>query len=454
MSGKILSLHWIFNNTKMITVKFFIRPSKKYPTKKANIYVRVANGRKFDYTTKTGWEILPAYFNNETQTIKQRVKFSTDPKENLTIKQEWEDKLKGLKQKIEKELSVISGPTKDDLLLVIDKFNFPNKYKKKATTLFSFIQDFIDNAPHRINPKTNKPVSYKMIREYHASFGYLKEYAKVIGKEIDFDDIDLEFYDGFKAFLETYRSKTIKNGLALNTVGKKIQTLKIFLNEATARGINTNLKYQSTRFIAVTEESDNIYLTIEEIEKIYNLDLSDKPKLERVRDLFVIGCWTGLRFSDWNKIRPENIQDGFLSLKQQKTGQPVVIPLHPTVQAILDKYDGDLPRPITNQKFNEYLKQVAKLANFKEAITKQITRGGETETLIRHKWEMVTTHTARRSFATNMYKMGIPSITIMAITGHRTETAFLKYIKVTPQEHAERMREIWLNNGSHLKVAK
>jgi len=67
---------------------------------------------------------------------------------------------------------------------------------------------------------------------------------------------------------------------------------------------------------------------------------------------------------------------------------------------------------------------------------------------------MVTTHTARRSFATNMYKMGIPSITIMAITGHRTETAFLKYIKVTPQEHAEKMRDIWLNAGSHLKVAK
>ena len=240
----------------------------------------------------------------------------------------------------------------------------------------------------------------------------------------------------------------------MNTVGKKIQTLKIFLNEATARGINTNLKYQSTRFIAVTEESDNIYLTVEEIEKIYSLDLSDKPKLEKVRDLFVIGCWTGLRYSDWNKVRPENIQEGFVSLKQQKTGQPVVIPLHPTVQAILDKYDGDLPRPITNQKFNEYLKLVAKLADFKEAITKQITRGGKTETIIRHKWEMVTTHTARRSFATNMYKMGVPSITIMAITGHRTETAFLKYIKVTPQEQAKLMREIWLNNGSYLKVAK
>ena len=438
----------------MLTVKYFIRSPKKASQKKTSVYVRVANGRKFDYTVKTGWEILPAFFNNQTQGLKQRVKFSKNPPENLAIKQKWEDNLKGLKHEIEKGFSALSDPTKEDLLLIIDRFNFPEKYKKQAKNLFSFIQDFIDNAPHRINPKTNKPVSYKMIREYNATFGYLKKYAKSIGKEIDFEDIDLEFYDGFKNFLETYRSKTIKNGLALNTVGKKIQTLKIFLNEATARGINTNLKYQSTRFIAVSEESENIYLTIDEIDKIYNLDLSDKPKLDRVRDLFIVGCWTGLRYSDWSKVRPENIQNGFISLKQQKTGQPVVIPLHPTVQAILNKYEGDLPRPITNQKFNEYLKQVAKLANFKEAITKQITRGGKTETIIRNKWEMVTTHTARRSFATNMYKMGIPSITIMAITGHRTETAFLKYIKVTPQEHAEKMREMWLNRGSYLKVAK
>ena len=308
--------------------------------------------------------LLPNRFSNDTHTINKMVKYKDRNEDKQYL-----DKLEDVILDAFKELK--TAPTSEWLNNVIDRYRFPNKYKPKPVTLFSFIQDFIDNAPHRINPKTNKPVSYKMIREYHASFGYLKEYAQAIGKEIDFNDIDLEFYDGFKAFLETYRSKTIKNGLALNTVGKKIQTLKIFLNEATARGVNTNLKYQSTRFIAVTEESDNIYLTVEEIEKIYSLDLSDKPKLEKVRDLFVIGCWTGLRYSDWNKVRPENIQEGFVSLKQQKTGQPVVIPLHPTVQAILDKYDGDLPRPITNQKFNEYLKLVAKLADFKEAITKQ-----------------------------------------------------------------------------------
>ncbi len=431
----------------MITVKYFIRPSKKNPDKKTSIYVRVANGRKFDYTVKTGWEILPTQFSNETQGIKQRARFNENSKENLSIKQSWERKLTRLKQNIENSFATYSEPTKENLLLIVDRFNFPEKYKDKPQTFFEFVQHFVDTAPNRINQRTTKPVSYKMIREYHATFGYLQEYAKETGEEIDFEDIDLNFYDNFKLFLE-------RKGLALNTVGKKITVLKIFLNDATARGINKNLTFQSTRFKALTEESGNIYLTTEEIEKIYSMDLSDKPKLEKVRDMFVIGCWTGLRYSDWHKIRPENIKNGFITLTQGKTGNPVVIPIHPTVENILNKYNGNLPKPITNQKFNKSLKEVAKLAKFKEGITKQITRGGKTETIIRNKWEMVTTHTARRSFATNMYKSGIPSITIMAITGHRTEIAYLKYIKVTPQEHAERMRDIWLSSSSHLKVAK
>ena len=425
----------------MATVTFFTRTTKNAnPDKKINIRIRFVHGKKINLYAKAGLEVLPRYFSNETHTINKQARYPDKNKDKQYL-----DKLEAAILNAFKELK--TDPPKGWLNTVVDKYRFPEKYTDTPETLFNFIQDFLNNAPHRINLKTNKPVSYKMIREYHATFGYLKEYARSIGKEIDFNDIDLEFYEDFKAFLE-------HKNLALNTVGKKITVLKIFLNEATARGINTNLTFQSTRFKALTEQSDNIYLSVQEIEKIYKLDLSDKPRLDRVRDLFLVGCWTGLRFSDWHKVSPENIENGFITLNQQKTGQSVVIPIHPTVKAILDKYDGNLPKPITNQKFNAYLKQVAKLADFKEAITKQMTRAGKLQTEIKTKWQLVTTHTARRSFATNMYKAGIPSITIMAITGHRTETAFLKYIKVTPQEHAERMRDIWLSSGSHLKVAK
>ena len=93
-----------------------------------------------------------------------------------------------------------------------------------------------------------------------------------------------------------------------------------------------------------------------------------------------------------------------------------------------------MPRVISNQRFNEYLKEVAKKAELKEKVHISITRGGITASTAYKKYKLVTTHTGRRSFATNNYNMGVPSLTIMAITGHKTEAAFLKYIKVTPKE--------------------
>ncbi|UBM62795.1 site-specific integrase [Candidatus Sulfidibacterium hydrothermale] len=409
----------------MATVIYFVRTSKKTdPTKKISVRVRFRHGKKINLYAKSGLEILPRHFSNETHTINKKTKYPDKNKDKQYL-----DNLEVAILDAYKDLKTL--PTADWLNLVIDKYRFPDKYTEKPKTLFDFFQSVIDNAEHRINQKTDKQISYQSVREFHVTFGYLKEYARSRRKEIDFEDIDLDFYNDFIKFLE-------KKNLAQNTIGKKLRFLKIVLNEATDRGINTNMAFKSKRFKAITEESDNIYLSVQEIEQITKLDLSNKPYLDRTRDLFLIGCWTGLRFSDWNKVKPENIQNGFLTLKQQKTGQPVVIPIHPTVKTILDKYKGVLPKTISNQKFNEYIKQVAKMADFKEAVTKQITRGGKTETIIKNKWQLVTTHTARRSFATNMYKMGIPSITIMAITGHRTETAFLKYIKVTPQEHAER----------------
>ena len=113
---------------------------------------------------------------------------------------------------------------------------------------------------------------------------------------------------------------------------------------------------------------------------------------------------------------------------------------------ILEKYDGKLPEKLKNQPFNRAIKKVCKKAKIKTEETKSITKGGIRQTERLKKWKMVSSHTARRSFATNLYKSGFPAISIMAVTGHRTERAFLKYIKVTPEEHAELLQEHWLNN--------
>jgi integrase len=166
--------------------------------------------------------------------------------------------------------------------------------------------------------------------------------------------------------------------------------------------------------------------------------------------LFLVGCWTGCRFSDISQITPENITGGFIRMKQYKTGTPVVIPLHPVVTVLINKYGGQLPKAISNQKFNDALKKVAEEAELNEIVFKSITKGGMKVTTRHAKHEMVTTHTARRSFATNLYNSDFPTLSIMAITGHKTEKAFLKYIKTTPDEHAKKLQKHWKNR--HLKV--
>lgn len=410
----------------MANIQYFTRSKSK--NKLVKIRIRFRDGRKTDLLADSGIQVKNEHWSNKTQTVKNIAEAIYKDDVNATLRE--------LSNAILRELPKGESITKDWLATTIAKFHNPEKYATKQVTLFSFIREFIDKAPTRINPKTGRPVCYKMVREYERTFHYLKGFAEHEKRNIDFSDIVLDFYHDFIGYLQSLN-------LAQNTIGKKIQTLKIFLNAATDAGVNTNMAFKSHRFTAINEESESIYLNDTELATLFELDLGKDVRLERVRDLFLVGCWTGLRFSDWNKVTPSNITNGNLKLKQQKTGGAVLIPLHPTVERLINKYNGNLPEVITNQKFNEYLKEVAKLAGFTDAVYKTITKGGITRTTKYEKWERVTTHTARRSFATNLYNAGLPSITIMAMTGHRTEAAFLKYIKVTPDEHANKVRELW-----------
>ena len=421
----------------MATIIYYTRQSKgKDPVA---IYCRFRDGRKVEQRARTGLTVTPDHWNAK----KERVKNVAE----ATYKDFTNEKLDNLRTHVYSHHAKTDGLISSGWLSeTIDLFHNPDGKKDKPKTLFEFIQDFIEKAPTRLNPKTSRPVCYKMQREYIRTFEYLKEFAG--RKHLDFKDIDLDFYHDFIEFLqnkniETNPEKPAKH-MATNTVGKKIQTLKIFLNAAADAGINKYHKYKSTRFISPSEETDHIYLNVEELEKIASATL---PKeLDPMRDLFLIGCWTGLRFSDWNKVQ-DSMKDGMLHIKQQKTRHKVVIPLHPVVIGIINKYEGKLPMVPTNQHMNRSLKTIAEKAGLDDKVQTTITRGGIERTTSHKKYDLVSTHTARRSFATNAYKMDIPSITIMAITGHRTESSFLKYIKVAPEEHAEKIREIW-NRGA------
>ncbi len=130
-------------------------------------------------------------------------------------------------------------------------------------------------------------------------------------------------------------------------------------------------------------------------------------------------------------------------MEQFKTQGKVVIPCHPVVTAMLDKYNGVLPAAISNQKMNDYVKELCQLADITHKESKGITKGGKRVIRTVEKWQLVSTHTARRSFATNMYVLGVPAITIMRITGHKTEKAFMRYIKLDEEQHAQIIALHW-----------
>lgn len=320
------------------------------------------------------------------------------------------------------------------------KFNQLNDTGNKD--LFSFIDRFIEESTNKVNTKTEKIFSSATIQVYRNTRHVLAEYKKKRRKRIDFDTINLDFYHDFTEYL------TKEIGYSNNTVGKHVKTLKTFLSDATERGLNNNLAFKSKRFKVITESTDSIYLNEDELTAIENLDLSKTPRLDKVRDLFLVGCWTGLRFSDFSNIKPENFKGEFIEIKTKKTAELVVIPLHPVVKSIMSKYEGitanSLPTAISNVKMNEYLKelgQMVDLLNVKSSTG--ITKGGKLVTTTQPKYELLTTHTARRSFATNLFLDDLPASTIMKITGHRTEKAFERYIKITPTENAKILQLHW-----------
>lgn len=435
---------------------YFIRSSSSNgKNAKVRIRMRLRDGRNVDFYGKTRETIHANHWSNERRNIKLRVEFKG--KEELSkllrdIKAYVEDKYKA-----ETDKEILDKKTW--LSQTIDSFYNPEKYADdKPKTLFEFIQNFIDKSPTRIKPKTGKKIGYKQRREYARTFYYLKKFCELKGREYNWQDIDQDFYQDFIEYLKSEKESEHEPGkkvpgLATNTIGKKIQTLKIMLNDAYSKDYPVNKAYRSKRFSSISEESDSIYLNENDLQQLYNLDLSKKPRLEKVRDLFLVGCWTGCRFGDLPKINPYNIHDGRIHLIQAKTDKKVIIPLHEVVKQILEKYDYELPKVITNQKFNQYIKEAAEEAGIKESVFKRITKGGIEQDTKYQKWELITTHTARRSFATNLYKSGFASQSIMQITGHKTETSFLKYIKVQPEEHAKMLELHWKNN-TRLTVVK
>lgn len=390
-------------------------PTSKEPTL-IYLFFRF-NNQKLKYST--GEKIHPKLWN----TAKQRAKESRLNNSHESLNNRLDSLAVNVKNTHSELITANIQPTPFKLKDSLNKASFKKEYTQK-TTLIKFAEDLKEQSNRKLNT-TN---------QWGQTIRKLQEYKTATNKEVDFDTIDLDFYNSFVSYLTN-------QGYTKNSIGGFIKNVKIFMNEAVDRKLTKNNEYRNKRFKVLTEQVDKIYLNQTELKKIYALDFSENRKLDKVRDLFIVACYTGLRFSDLIQIKTENIINDSTQIKirTEKTSELIVIPLNKFVREIIKKYDNNLPPVISNQKMNEYLKEIGKKAEINETVKMAITRGGKTENTLHKKFELVTTHTARRSFATNAYLVDIPSISIMKITGHKTESSFMKYIRISQEDNANKL---------------
>ncbi len=284
----------------------------------------------------------------------------------------------------------------------------------------SFIEQLIKER------KSSPEFSDSTIKTYRTVSRIINEYQD----PIEFEEISIRWRDKFVSYL--YNVK----GCDINYASVIIAKLSSFLNAATEDGINENLAYKKKKFRVAEIFSPKPYLNTDEIRQLV------ETKYEFVRHknavkLFALDCCIGVRYSDLAEVdflRTSEVQGRKVyKITTSKTKTDVVIPYNPLIDQLLE--DGP-PRKISNVKLNLYIKEAAEIAGLDNPVEKISYPKGVLKKEKLPKYKLITVHTARRSFATNMYLAGVPVRSIMLMTGHVSETQFLKYLRISQEQNA------------------
>ncbi|MFP4096090.1 MAG: tyrosine-type recombinase/integrase, partial [Cyclobacteriaceae bacterium] len=370
------------------------------------LYIR-EKGKTIKVTT--GLKIPPQHWNKEKQKAKQSKSFPAHTEFNRVLKERMTDaetlllEMKGRKGKKFRLFEL-----KEELEMMYSGYD-------RQKGFFAVYDEFLDHAA--VNKGQSTFRTYKTLRNH------LTQFSKDTRTKVDFERINVAFLDKLNAY---YHNKL----KFLDSSRHKYLTILVtFMNWATDRKYNENLEFKRFKKPRVVEK-DIVHLTKDELFYLYQLDLSQNSRLERVRDIFCLGCFTGLRFSDISKLQPENIKENHILVTTYKTKDQVRVPLSPQARQIIDKYKDHLHflPTITNQKANSYLKELGEYAGINELVTDIQYRGSQRENTTRPKYEMLSTHTGRRTFVTLALEAGHRPEVVMAVTGHKSYKTFKKYI--------------------------
>ncbi|HEX8350920.1 MAG TPA: site-specific integrase [Hymenobacter sp.] len=321
-------------------------------------------------------------------------------------------------------------PTADDLRAVaVPKGKEPELSQAEVVTarptFWSFFDEFLAQSKEQGQPRTAQASA--------TSGRHLREFGEQAKITIDFDAITPALGDKFASYL-------LKIGQTDNTIAKQFVRLKRFMKWAADRGYHTNAKYQ--RLTWQRHDPEILTLTNEEVAAIEGLPLVMGSYLDNARALFLLACYTGLRYSDLVSIRSEHLKGQLLRITMQKTRETVVVPLTTTALELVQRQLAGEVRLITNQKLNEYLKELGRMADITEPFELIRYRGGKRETTTMLKWEKIGCHTGRRTFVTLSLERGLRPEIIMKITGHKDWKSFQRYVNITDSAVEREFRRV------------
>jgi integrase len=399
----------------MATLNFYLEKADKNGLSIIQM-TYLANGQKFRFSLKI--KISPDIWLKK----KQRVKAKTQDHEYLNAH------LSSIEEVIRKaERESLLTHSCLNFIFIKQKFDDTLNKKSDRRSLVQYFREFIERADGKKTVGT--------IKHYKTCLNHLTKFSKAKRYELTFERINSTFNNSFTSYL----SDDCK--LLNNTVGNYVKIFKAFMSFATENGYNKATD-DFKKFKVFKEDGELIYLTESELLKIYQLELKTE-KLKVVRDNFCFACFTGLRYSDIAKLKAENIKADFIEIRSEKTRDLLKIPLNIYTKELLKKNGGLLPKMFSNQKTNEYLKEIGKLAELNEMISVVKYRGVTTVEFLEPKYKFLCTHTARRSFVTLSLEKGMRPETVMSITGHKDYKTFKKYIKLTDNVKLVEMNNIW-----------
>lgn len=418
---------------------FYLKSPK---AEKSSIYMglKLNDGKVFKYYIKE--KVFPELFDKKSQRaittgelLKEYSKIDGTTKihnKNInTLISNLENDTNNVLSQIYRNEKVV---TKELLKEKLDAIYNPTIKKEFDQSFINYLDDFIAKIESGDKLHNGKRYKHGTIKTYYTFRSVISDY----NKRLTFDVIDMTFYDSFIKFLH-------KRNYTYNSIGKNIKFVKVILRDSYESGYHNNLIYTHKDFRTLSTKSEAVYLTEDELNKIYELDLSNKPNYELARDVFLCGCYTAQRYSDYSRIKSEHIKKVSknkyrLEMITKKTESLVKVPLKPIILEILAKYDNNLPKTYET-KVNKYIKEICKKAEINQSVEISTFVNGKKLSEFKPKYELVKTHTARRTGATLMYLNGIQPVDLMKITTHTKIATLLKYIKVSKEETAERISD-------------